>query len=168
MAFTYSGRASRIEFWPVYTTIVVWKLLTLSIFVVPILFSPLSSLASWPYWLSQALLYNLGVHDNILTFLVWALVILPLTVRRLHDIGWSGWWLALVAAIDVLGGCLSVLATAHWVVAHLPETVRYLIAFMIFVMPPLVGIAVISLCALPGASGENRYGMPSARLVPTH
>lgn len=70
-------------------------------------------------------------------FTVWAgfallPVIVPLlevTVRRLHDIGWSGWWLFAL----VVGGAIPAIDT-------------------------IAGLAYVVVMLLPGSKHENRFG----------
>ena len=79
---TFSGRAARPEFW--------WFVL--------FLFLATSSLGM----LDSALL---PADTTLLAPLFWLATLLPrlaVSVRRLHDIGKSGWWL-LLALIPVLG-----------------------------------------------------------------
>ena len=79
----------------------------------------------------------------------WVLQVLTVafvlqTIRRLHDIDRSGWW---VAAIYLAEMSLSLLPTSYpdAVAAHWPPLVF-----------PIVALSVIA--ALPGSRGENRFG----------
>lgn len=54
---------------------------------------------------------NIAFGASALVMMLWVLVMIaiaiPLSVRRLHDVGYSGWWIipaTLIAAIPVVGG----------------------------------------------------------------
>lgn len=98
---TFSGRARRLEYWPY---ILVWTALFAGCVAVDIAFN-LGGAADGTWFES----YDGGVSFNIafgpcalLLALVTALPNLAVGVRRLHDIGMSG-WLLLVGIIPLLG-----------------------------------------------------------------
>jgi uncharacterized membrane protein YhaH (DUF805 family) len=64
-----------------------------------------------------------------------------ITVKRLHDLNLSGWWVLATLAIPYLSRALAI---------------PHLILFL---------VAVVILCALPGQEGDNRFGRdPTPRL----
>lgn len=77
---TFTGRATRSEFWW-------WQLF---VFVVAFILIFIEGIAP-----------TLGFLDSIFAFVVF-LPGLAVSVRRLHDIGRSGWWV-LIAGIPILG-----------------------------------------------------------------
>ncbi|WP_334375587.1 DUF805 domain-containing protein [Bradyrhizobium sp. AZCC 1719] len=68
----------------------------------------------------------------VLLVLLWPLI--AVTVKRLHDLNVSGWWLLAALATPVIS---SVTSVSGWIIT-------------------LLAVAVLSV--LPGASGDNRFG----------
>ncbi|MCM1029770.1 MAG: DUF805 domain-containing protein [Pseudoflavonifractor sp.] len=86
----FSGRASRSEYW--------W--FALGMFILSFIFNILAAVFSF----SEALTYVVA-SISCLVSLALLLPGLGLSVRRLHDIGKSGWWV-LIAFIPVVGAIL--------------------------------------------------------------
>ena len=125
----FEGRASRSEFW--------WYVLAL------LIVSLLISVASLP-------LLFIPYAVNIVTYVFTLAMLTPtlaVTIRRLHDTERSAWW----ALCYVPSGIYDLLVLSN---AHLSNTVAQ----------PVAGIGIILLIvliifmALPGTSGDNRYG----------
>ncbi len=125
-ALNFSGRASRAEYW-------YWKLFLL-LFMLGLLF--LEQLLV--YFLPDIGLGQLGVFFAIGTYLPS----LSLSIRRLHDINRSGWWLAFFVLMNTLFYSL-------W----LPERVWY------YLFPVAGGLATL-ICwyCRSGDVGDNQYG----------
>jgi uncharacterized membrane protein YhaH (DUF805 family) len=70
------------------------------------------------------------------------------TVRRLHDLGRTGWWVAGIVIGDIAISAAAVEIPAVIWASAMPE---------LFVLAALLGIGF-----LPGDRGENRFG-PSPR-----
>ena len=82
--FTFSGRATRSEFWWFYLFTLVSNFVVLN-FLLPGL----------QYGVSEILSLWFGfVYVIFISIMGWTL-----SVRRLHDVGRSGWWLLLVLTI---------------------------------------------------------------------
>ena len=119
--FDFHGRSGRREYWSFQLLVLV--LIILAVF----------AMFAFTDAAGQAVMER--------RFSVWAgfallPVIVPLvavTVRRLHDLGWSGWWLLALLA----GGAIPAIDT-------------------------IAGLAYIVIMLLPGSKNENRFG-PSLR-----
>lgn len=84
--FNFQGRARRKEYW----------MFSLVAFVLMGILTWLDATFDW--WFAQ----DLGVTSTILGLLLF-IPNLAVSVRRLHDIGKSGWWLLLLALIPIVG-----------------------------------------------------------------
>ena len=128
----FSGRAPRAEYWWFYLGTVVVSLLC-------------------------ALLDKaLGSRDIIGTILNIALLVpwLAVTVRRLHDIDRTGWWLlAFVGAFAVVGSTAALGTAGGMGTAAMFTT-------MIVVVVGVIGIGITMLVFMvqAGTDGANRYG----------
>ena len=129
-AFDYSGRSRRREYW----------LFALFALVVVLLEGQLPRAISGG--LGALLILGLAVPG------------LAVTVRRLHDVGRSGWWLAmpivpfLFWAIALVGGFSS-------------DTLFHVVMPIIILAPVALGVLLL----LDGRRGHNRYG-PDPKEVP--
>ncbi len=126
----FEGRASRSEFW--------WYVLALLIvafFVgIPAIF--LSFIPYVPYILAYA--FVLAVFTPSLA----------VVVRRLHDTGRSAWWsLGFVASL------------VYEPVSLLAPPGFDALLWLVYVMLLLYNILLLVFMALPGNSGENKYGI---------
>ena len=97
--FCYTGRASRKEYWMT----VLWSVISVfvSAGVVLILKLPMGL----PFFVQEVILGWLFyiILIMIVLFVIWSfLVFLALGVRRIHDIGLSGWWI-FIDLIPVIG-----------------------------------------------------------------
>jgi len=126
--FTFSGRASRSEFW-------YWWLFTM---IVQFVFDLIGNL-------SGASPILLGTTSTLVLGVSAALWIPSITVmsRRLHDIGRSGWWQLLALGTLVLGGGLGWLGLST-------------IPAVIVVMAGAVVLFVWTVRR--GTPGDNRFG----------
>lgn len=79
-----------------------------------------------------------------------------LIIRRLHDIGLSGWWLALMASGEVINSVA--LGTG---LAGSP-TALTLFGQIAALLALAGGLSLIPLALWPGQAGANRYGPPPA------
>ncbi len=102
---------------------------------------------------------------------------LAVSVRRLHDIDRSGWWLLLPVAVPATGAILTALITAALsarMIAQHPDphvtggeglgtVVGIIAAFACcVVLPTLVAwAAMLSFLVTPGTRGSNRFGPDS-------
>ncbi|MBV1934538.1 MAG: DUF805 domain-containing protein [Parvibaculaceae bacterium] len=125
---TFSGRATRSEFWYAFVLVagiqwlvgysVVSLALTLTYF--PETFSGFEGAMTW---IAQYCFYLVG-----LIFLSTIIPILAVTVRRFHDSGVSGWWLLVLAGFALhllVGAVVSVGVLYLLIVPGHPEVNKY-------------------------------------------
>lgn len=138
----FSGRASRREYW--------WFVLftTLASLILAVVDSALGT-------------FNDQAGMGLLGGLYALLVLLPsigVQIRRLHDVGRSGWWwggplvggplaAAGFSAYVITSGGLNGFSVWHWVFA---------ITFLIWAIG---GLIIFAFSLMKGVPGENRYGM---------
>ena len=80
---------------------------------------------------------------------------LSVTVRRLHDIGRSGWWLLVVIAPAACFGFLSTVAALEGAYGELQPTTTGLG----FILAFAIACLVLTIClVLPSTKGHNRHG----------
>src|SRR6185503_4484133 len=134
-AFDYSGRSRRMEYWA----------FALFAFVLLNVVGGVSNAVG---------IGDIGRNGHrdggILGLLTLLGVVVPglaVAVRRLHDINFAGWWLALPAA-PVIGWAILILA-------HLNPEWLFRIFLIAIVVSPLV---LLVLMFLPGTRGPNRFG----------
>lgn len=152
---SFKGRATRAEYWWFY------------LFTVIISF-PLSILAEFAAAAatvanpSPALVLLIGI--NTCFALGTFLPSLAVTVRRLHDVGRSGWWLVLVPALYV--GLLFVMGVAISLsIAHGNRVALYTLSALgiILCVSLLVLVVLLCVCLLSDSRrGSNPYG-PSSK-----
>lgn len=136
----FHGRATRDEFWWALPAII--ALLALGCFAVF-------------YGLSSVGLASRGVGQALGALAGWLVFLLPasLVVRRLHDIGRSGWWYAGLLALVVTAPVISYLSPFK-----LLHGALYLVMLVV----------VCLFMTKPGQREANKYGPPretdSARL----
>jgi uncharacterized membrane protein YhaH (DUF805 family) len=132
LIFNLEGRARRLEYWAISLTV------GLPLTVIRI---ALSIFAHLPHLFEAQ-------------YLVTAVLVLAVNVRRLHDRNKRGWWLAV-----------------YWIAPFLPLAILSAMAarnpegqMPIWLVIALIGSAVLSVWAfidlgcLPGTQGENRFG----------
>lgn len=136
--FEFSGRSRRLEYWwfAVFTTLVVAVLVTA---IVAAIFGTANAVTANPDTLLRAFGPGLWAVVALVGIFVLASLIpgIAVQVRRLHDLGVSGWWyLAFIVSGGVLpelpygGDALNGLVSLGWIV------------WMFF----------------PGTKGPNKYG----------
>ena len=96
--FNYNGVATRFEFWS---------------FIIGSAIICLLPLLSWLFAITidddyGAFIFFALPTSFILT-LIFAIPAIALAVRRMHDIGYSGWWVTIVVLIPVTGVILLIL-----------------------------------------------------------
>lgn len=128
----FNGRASRGEFW------------TFLIFVTVLTFAAHQIDAMRGERVAIAM--NMGIFELSIT-LILLLPTVTVGVRRLHDMGRSGWWMMLIYL-----PWLATLASGDNPSLTLVAAGALLLG----------GISWIVMMLLPGEAGENAYGMPPA------
>lgn len=116
--------------------------------VVQFVFSVLVAAGLIAFYGAGALVFKLAT--------LW--IALAMVVKRLHDVGLSGWWLlAGASGLAAWTVAVSMVSYASFGLdAFMPGTALYWISFLI-VMVPAIGIAMW-LHAAPGDHRDNRYG----------
>lgn len=152
--FSVTGRFSRAQYWP--------RMVGAALFV---------SLATVPAGVLTFLVFpNLDAVGNafmtgILIVSVYAFLA---SVKRLHDIGWSGWWLfAFAAALEVWGIVMKPDANYDYSFMDITPFERFLhfvgqvlevLVNNIVVHLPVYLIIGILLALIPGQKNTNKYG----------
>lgn len=95
---------------------------------------------------------------TVLLFLAAGYSLFALTIKRLHDLGRSGWWSPLYATIPAIMIQVPILAPA---LIAAPEagasggTLRWVLAYA---LPAIAAALIIELLARPGEPGPNAFG----------
>jgi uncharacterized membrane protein YhaH (DUF805 family) len=132
----------------------------------------------WPYMFLLAAIYVLGFALMFASFLsligapvadmfgLTACLILlacAAVVRRLHDVGWSGRWMATYALMAC--AFIGFFFFQRYGLTQDPygsnnvSLFRWMPLLMLFSLAMnLIGLLVFVLCLLPGTAGPNRYG----------
>lgn len=128
----FSGRAPRAEYWWFY----------LATTVISFVLGRVDALISEVGFIS--ILFSLA------TIVPW----LAVSVRRLHDIDRTGWWIAAVFGPLILFGAL---VGAGVIDDNGIESlaIPLVIAVLLFIA---AGITLLIFCVTPGTEGDNRYG----------
>lgn len=161
MALVFTGRSTRTE-------LLGWWLLGGLFFglvgaLADVLISAIAIAPEGETWFIQAL------------NLVMGFVSLALLVRRLHDIGHSGWWLALLAgmlAASLIG--MHYYAAAHpdagvetrFLSVHFHPGIAWTATLATLVVIDILALlGIFALILVPGTIGANRFG-PDPRTAP--
>ena len=153
---TFSGRASRAEFW--------WFMLMLIVLylVATFLFGGILGAAGAASGEPNVGLAMVAGGTGLVILLFWLAVIIPTIaaqVRRLHDTGRSGWWVGayyigyLVLLFTMFGSVLGAAGGAT-------ETAAAGMGMSMLVMAlwGIYGIVLLVFFILPGTKGANEYG----------
>lgn len=141
----FQGRAGRFEYWSVT---IIGSLTGL----IPLIFCFI------PHWCSMLC----GFLVSFFLFAYLALPLLAVYVRRLHDVGWSGKWIALHYGIICLPFSASVFHVTQMYLMgydYLYLSDR-LVSSVFYTMPisNILGLFLFILTVLPGNPSANKYG----------
>jgi uncharacterized membrane protein YhaH (DUF805 family) len=149
--FTLKGRLGRVR----YTA---W--LTLSALVT----SGIGGVAIYALFVTGSLLGWLCVLIAAVATIAMTACFFALTLRRLHDLNQSGWWMLVLLPFYLFHMMLGVLLPSYLfyilfsvidtIFFHPGNNVRLIVSYFILLAAPLF------LCLMPGNDGENRYGPP--------
>ena len=121
-------------------------------------------LAYFVLYIGVAIVQSIILSTHLLTSLLSLGLLVPglgISVRRLHDIDRSGWWLL----IGVVPGFLAVLFS---IIAFMSGSVGT--GFGLMGLVGIVGIAAMALLiywyAQPGSAGDNQFGPPPPLMTP--
>jgi uncharacterized membrane protein YhaH (DUF805 family) len=150
----FGGRTRRADHWP-------YMVMLFAIYVV----GSLITIGLFPFRMGSP------VTSMYLLTVVLALLALATTVRRLHDVGWSGLWM--VAYVSMMLGFVALYF--YWRYAQRPPEpgdpsslfrLMPLMMMLTLVMNGL-GLLVLVVSVLEGTVGPNRYGPdPKGRSAP--
>lgn len=128
----FKGRASRSEFWYFFLFNTIVSLVTTLVFLLLIF------LLGEERWM---------ILPSLLLMIYNFVIILPSSavyVRRLHDVGVSGWWYLVYVVLSVLGGVCQICNIS--------------IASVLMFITILMGIFMFIFTLMKGGKGENKYG----------
>ena len=97
-------------------------------------------------------------EEGLLSGIFWLIILVPwlaVTIRRLHDINRSGWWLM---TIVVCFAIFTAIAIQSSIGGSDPEADNPVLFYGSLI---LIGLAVLGMMVfmiLPGTKGANRYG----------
>jgi len=138
----FSGRASRKAYWMFF---LISSLISFALRSIDVMFR----------------LYDKGSGVGLLSGVYSLVVVLPfiaLTVRRLHDVNRSGWWLlAPIACYTV--AMAAVLNMTLVLVEQVTAMMSGMIAAAFAVGFMITGIVVLVFLCLAGSPGMNRFGL---------
>jgi uncharacterized membrane protein YhaH (DUF805 family) len=151
----FKGRASRREYW----------MFILFYFI----FSVVAQILDAIFKTNRLISYNLPIHvlrignsQGLLTLLYGLILLIPsvaVTVRRLHDIGKSGWWalvFALISGIPIILASI-VIGSMEYKGGTISRGINLLITLAMLISLASVVWFIVWL-ALPGDPNENAYG----------
>jgi uncharacterized membrane protein YhaH (DUF805 family) len=126
--FSFSGRATRLEYWMFF----------LMVFVVGILLD---------------FVYEAIGYDGPSAGTIFLIPTLAVSVRRMHDLGRSGWYAALLLGVSSIGALYAIMEFVNATEEALPAGV--------YAGGAVCGVTYalyLVLMALKGQKGENKYG----------
>lgn len=155
--FKISGRSRRSEYWWVVLLQIIMILATI-ILAAPLGIIPVVGVV-------------FVIIMNAANFL-FALLLIPLAIRRLHDIGRSGWWIILPFIVIFIAAIISVISLAGSIgknsdtalMNFLMTNIPLLILLILFAI--VYPIIMIIFHCLDSQMGDNKYG-PSPKYILT-
>lgn len=131
------------------------------------------------YWWTMLAVFLVNIVFAFLPLLGWAISILayivtiPLTFRRLHDIGKSGWWfgisiiMGIVVSCMLVYDCVLVRINSHNGFDYDMDSVYALLAgkyLLLFLCGAIYQIVLLVFMCIDSSKGSNKYG-PSPKYV---
>ncbi|ELW1645474.1 DUF805 domain-containing protein [Enterobacter oligotrophicus] len=146
--FIYKGNATRQDFWSfILINIIVVLIIAAGSYLILV-----GVIADHTSRGGMALVWMYFVYLPLCGFvpLILFLPILSLGVRRMHDIGKSGWWFSGPLLIELVGGPIIISAVYYLLVKFLSEEMSLLILNVInMISSAIIVIGVIWLCCQP-------------------
>ena len=105
-------------------------------------------------------LENLGIGLNSLSYfyqLITAVTAISLTTRRLHDLGWSGWWQLLPYAVAAMFGVATMFSLEKELGGAITGTEYALYGLTVFGSIAVIAFSLLLLFK-DGQSFSNKYG----------
>lgn len=133
----------------------------------------------WWYWLAyfivmMVLAFVLGAFPVVLSVIAFLLQLTTwaVTVRRLHDRGHSGWWVAASIIIGLISniyimqsGYYEAMSTINPNIEEATEVLRGPVFPALGFLSFIVNITIFVFCVRDGKPEDNKYG-PSPKYVP--
>lgn len=133
----------------------------------------------WWYWLAyfivmMVLAFVLGAFPVVLSVIAFLLQLTTwsVTVRRLHDRGHSGWWVAASIIIGLISniyimqsGYYEAMSTINPNIEEATEVLRGPVFPTLGFLSFIVNITIFVFCVRDGKPEDNKYG-PSPKYVP--
>ena len=135
-ALDYNGRSNRQEFW--------WPMLIN--FIISLAFQFVSSIFG-----GINIIYSL---INLVSFIYSIFCLIPtitVSIRRLHDVNQSGWWMLSIIAAFIIGGILSNIGNVIPFIGPLFQLVGA-------ALPLISCIALVVMFVLNSVNTNNKYG----------
>ena len=139
----FRGRTRRAEFWP-------YILLLVTIYLLGWVFLFAGGMRGGPFG---------GVMVLFLLVGLLALLAFAAAVRRVHDVGWSGWWVGAYVLLTLLFITFAFYSRARALAGDQGMMLDYfpLVAALGLFQNGL-GLLLLVLCVLDGTPGPNRFG----------
>lgn len=133
----------------------------------------------WWYWLAyfivmMVLAFVLGAFPVVLSVIAFLLQLTTwaVTVRRLHDRGHSGWWVAASIIIGLISniyimqsGYYEAMSTINPNIEEATEVLRGPVFPTLGFLSFIVNITIFVFCVRDGKPEDNKYG-PSPKYIP--
>lgn len=133
----------------------------------------------WWYYMLYAIvtiaLFFVVGHDKLLQniiSIVLQLTLCSVTVRRLHDLGIDGWWVALSIALSIFSICYmyhsgyyEAMAVVNPDMDEAMSTLRSPVVLVTGLLSFVVNICIFIFCVLDGKPRVNKFG-PSPKYIP--
>ncbi|MGI9338852.1 MAG: DUF805 domain-containing protein [Gammaproteobacteria bacterium] len=150
---TFSGRASRAEYFYFIIPILLLAIVVgygIGTFLYMGIEEEVQGMTDDEFNMHIHHLERLGQALSILVFLPFLLPILAVTVRRLHDYGWSGWWVLVVGFASNLLDKVAFAAMGD--TDSIPANILLILSG--FIAPIVVGLP-------ESDTGKNKYDVPT-------
>ena len=147
------GRAGRMEYWSATIIGSILTVLPLVLFLIP-----------------SIITYCVGLTAFLAVVFYLAMPMLSVYVRRLHDVGWSGWWIALSYAIYcipfgyavfTISSLLALDLDLIYMLEDIPQILReefsQIWLFLVLRVAEILSIFLFVITLMPGTKGLNKY-----------
>jgi uncharacterized membrane protein YhaH (DUF805 family) len=158
----FSGRSPRREFW-MWTLFYIVCLIVLSLIDSALHFGGAASYGGGAYSVpgTSGYAYGAGLRGGVLTWIFELAALVPsiaVTVRRLHDIDRSGWWILMPIAPYLFGIVAYVSAIARGVSASVSLGAPLVIGALAMLIGFVGAIVLLVWACMRGTRGPNRFG----------
>lgn len=124
------------------------------------------------FWWTQLLVYILSILLTPIAGSILSLLTIPLKVRRLHDVGRSGWWLAISIILDVFFFFFLFYIIFSFIVSNSDidsfdgsELTSLLLKYLLFLLATVIyNIIMLIFYCMDSEPGTNSYG-PSPKYI---